>query len=95
MPGAELTELILNDLAAIRSAYSEAAGKYRPICSMDIISVGLTDEAMEQYLQGEYHELDELNEQYGGTDVMIHPGSGLSTIYLKFDKINNKKMCSA
>jgi len=94
LPGEELTELILNDLAAIRRVYSEAAGKYRPTCSMDIISVGLTDEAMKQYLQGEYHELDDLNEQYGVIDIIASPYSGSSTIYLIFDKVYNTELLS-
>jgi len=92
LPDEELTEQILMELVAIRNAYPEVSGEYRPNCSPDVISVGLTDEAMEQFKNGQYHELDQLNEQYGVIDITTRSFSSFPIIYLKFDKVYNTRL---
>jgi hypothetical protein len=93
-PPTDLTELILNDLAAIRAAFPYVAHiTYRwPFMPGEIL-VGLTEEAVIQFQQGQYHALDELNSLYGvvGIDLLdLTPG----VIKLKFNQIYNAELLS-
>ncbi len=55
-PPADLTEQIYNDLAAIRTAHPEVADiTYRPRAVPYQIIVGLTEQAIEQFRNGQYH----------------------------------------
>ena len=89
-PPEDLTELIQNDLAAIRAAYYPQIAdiSYRPIASPDQIIVGLTDQAMQQFRNGQYHELDQLNALYGVIEI-DDPFHRISAIILNFDQVYN------
>ncbi|MGA2093884.1 MAG: immunoglobulin-like domain-containing protein [Sedimentisphaerales bacterium] len=93
----ELTQRILNDLAAIREAYPDIAGiRYRAPYVAEELMVRLTAKAAEQFKAGQYHGLDELNGQYGviETDAgHLYHGS-LNLIVLKFDKFYNAELLS-
>ncbi|MHC4114819.1 MAG: hypothetical protein ACYSSL_05820, partial [Planctomycetota bacterium] len=72
-PSEEITEQIYNDLFAIRSNYPEIAFiTYMPRAVPDEIMIGLTAEAAEQFRNGQYHALDELNETYGVIEIDSH-----------------------
>jgi hypothetical protein len=96
-PPADLTEQIYNDLAAIRSSYPEFADiTYRPHAVPDEIIVGLTQEAAEQFRNGQFHALDELNELYGPVTVGPLRGSDRHPyIILKFEQLYNTELLSA
>ncbi len=69
-PPEDLTWTIFNDLAAIRQLHPELATVTRRadyVCNE--LVVGLTDEAGQLYAHGQYHELDELNAQYGVVEI--------------------------
>ncbi len=88
-PPEDLTELVQNDLASIRAAYPQIADiSYRPIASPDQIIVGLTDQAMQQFRNGQYHELDQLNALYGVIEI-DDPFHRISAIILNFDQVYN------
>ena len=90
-PPVDLTELILSDLAAIRTAYPEIADiSYRGAAAPIQLIVGLTDQAMEQFRNGQYHELDQLNAEYGV--IGIDPLSWTPAMVLTFDQIYNPQM---
>jgi hypothetical protein len=69
LPPFRLTKAICTDLHDIRSAYPEVSSiAYRPTWGSSLI-VTVIDEAIEQYDQGTYHDLDSLNEQFDATEV--------------------------
>ena len=87
-PPADLTELVLNDLAAIRLAYPQVADiSYRPIAVPDQLIVGLTDQATADFLNGQYHGLDDLNNSYGLIDTDVF--ESISALLLTFDEVYN------
>ncbi len=96
-PPQELTEKVLNDLAAIRAAYPEVADiTYKATYMPDRINVCITEEAAAQYQQGLYHGLDTLNELYGVVEIdaySLNRGSS-HILKLKFDKIYNAPLLS-
>ncbi len=93
LPPEELTQRILEDLAAIRAAYPEVTNiHYRPNYEPSQMLVSLTDEAFAQYLQGQYHAWDELNAAYGAIDFAA--SSFVKIVLLKFDKIYNMELLS-
>ncbi|MDD5134744.1 MAG: hypothetical protein PHP01_04980 [Phycisphaerae bacterium] len=86
---AELAEQIYSDLAVIRSTYPEVANiTYRPQAAPNQLMVGLTQEAAAQYLNGQYHALDELNELYGVIEIETH-FSSYSFLLLTFNQVYN------
>ena len=92
-PPAGLTELILDDLAAIRGAYPQVADiRYKPSAVPDQLIVGLTDQAMAQFNDGQYHELDDLNALYGVIDIDASPLS--PAMVLTFDQIYHTQVLS-
>ncbi len=94
-PPTELTEQIYNDLAAIRSSYPEFADiTYRPHATPDEVMVGLTQEAAEQFRNGQYHALDELNQLYGVIAINDRLLSSISVIILKFNQVYNTNLLS-
>ena len=97
LPPQELTQQILNDLAAIRKAYPIIADiNYLPHYRPDELMVGISKDAAEQFKAGQYHGLDELNKQYGVIAIdanHIYHGS-LNILVLKFDKIYNAELLS-
>ena len=96
-PDPELTELIYNDLAAIRAAQPEIADiSYRPFAVPDELILGLTQEAVEQIRDGQFDSLDELNATYG--PATLGPVKGSDTYawaVLKFDQVYNTSMLSS
>jgi hypothetical protein len=94
-PSEEITEQIYNDLFAIRSNYPEIAFiTYMPRAVPDEIMIGLTAEAAEQFRNGQYHALDELNETYGVIEIDSHLLSFIRLLILKFDQIYNTELLS-
>ena len=94
-PSAELTEQIYNDLAAIRSTYPDVAHiTFRPRAVPDEIIVGITQEAAEQFRNGQYHALDELNELYGVIEIRTHFRPSYSFLILKFNQVYNTQLLS-
>jgi parallel beta-helix repeat protein/predicted outer membrane repeat protein len=94
-PPTDLTERIYNDLAAIRSCYPEFADiTYRPHATPDEVMVGLTQEAAEQFRNGQYHALDELNQLYGVIAINDRLLSFISVIILKFNQVYNTNLLS-
>ncbi len=88
LPPTDLTQLILGDLAAIRDTNPQVADiRYRSITTPDQIIVGLTDQAMADFRNGLYHELDSLNTLYGVVDIQDFNLSPV--IVLTFDQIYN------
>ncbi len=78
-----LYERISNELAVIRQFYPgmELIHVFPPWVPGELI-VGLTDEAWEEFINGEYHGLDSLNALYG--PVQIEPLSFIKVLVLKF-----------
>ena len=95
-PPADLTERIYNNLVAIRTAYPEVADiTYRPRAVPDQIIVGLTQQSAEQFRNGEFHALDEMNELYGPVTMSPLRGSNrYPYIILQFDQIYNTQLLS-
>lgn len=90
-PPERLTEQIYNNLAAIRDAYPDIADiTYRAPAVPNEILVALTEQAMEQLHNGQYHALDELNESYGVME--IEPYSSFLT--LRFNQVYNTQLLS-
>ncbi|MFA5423190.1 MAG: right-handed parallel beta-helix repeat-containing protein [Phycisphaerae bacterium] len=85
----DLTSRILGDLALIRDACPQIAGiTYRPHYVPDELMVGITEEAVQQYQQGQYHALDSLNQIYGVVEVEAHFGL-VNFLLLKFNQVYN------
>lgn len=88
-PSEDLTEQILGDLAAIRSAFPGVADiTHRPSANPYEILIQLTDEAQERLDRGEFHELDDLNDQYGLVEMRVILSS-LNMYVLRFDQVYN------
>ena len=95
LPPEELTQQVMEDLAAIRAAYPEIADiHYMPHYAPDQMLVGLTQEAIAQFKQGQYHALDELNAQYGVIEIDTGLLSFIGVILLKFERIYNIPLLS-
>ena len=92
-PPVELTEAIYNDLLLIKSAYPEIADiHYRPTYSPKTMIIGLTNQAMTDFKNGQYHALDELNVTYGV--VGIKTFDFINAVVLQFDQIYNIELLS-
>ena len=91
-PPADLTERLYSDLAAIRQAYPDIADiTYFATAVPDEIIVRLTEAAYELYRSDQYHALDELNTEYGMTE-MRQIGSSSPSFVLTFDQVYNTQM---
>jgi len=87
LPPPFLYEQIRSDLAAIRQAYPAMTSIHpRPPWMPGEFLVGLTAEAWEQFISGEYHGLDDLNAQYGPVEMI--PGV-LNWLKLQFEQQYN------
>ncbi len=92
-PPPELTEQILNDLADIRTAFPQIADiTYWPTAAPDKIIIGLTQQAFDDFKNGQYHVLDELNSTYGV--IKITSFSLIKAILLKFNQVYNTQLLS-
>lgn len=90
-PPADLTQQVLEDLAAIRAAYPQVAHiSYRLPFSPDQIIVGITQQAMQQFQNGQYHALDELNATYGVVEIATK--FDRFSLKLKFDRVYNTQL---
>ena len=88
LPPPILRERIRADLAAIREAYPDMSEiHHRGRWAVGGLSIGLTPEAWEQFKNGEYHGLDDLNTQYG--PVEIETLDFISAIHLRFTQPYN------
>jgi hypothetical protein len=82
----DMVDRIAADLAKIRAADPDVAKiEARPQWEPGSLFVRLTDEALERYLAGEYHDLDELNAAWG-LDRVSRFGNWL---FLEFEKPYN------
>ena len=93
-PPEELAIRIDNDSTVTRFTFPFIASiHYRYPYSPDELIVGLTDTAMSQYLAGQYHAVDALNEEYGVIDIRTL-STNLKIIILTFNQIYNMPMLS-
>ena len=91
LPPTELTEQIAADLEAIRSEFPVVSEiHHHPRWKPGELLVGLTDEAFEQFQQGEYRGLDNLNTWFGA--VNIRTLGGIPALYLQFDQEYNPEV---
>ena len=83
------------DLATIRSTYGDSVPvlmdtTFRPMWVVSKLYVSLTYEATEQFLLGEYHDLDDLNSQLGLASMDYNASVGL---VLRFEgRLNPAKL---
>jgi hypothetical protein len=89
-PPPNLTQQVLEDLAAIRAAYPQLADiRYRRRFSANQIIVGITPEAAEKFRNIQYHALDDLNQTYGVIEIDAKLNSLYPHLLLKFNQIYN------
>lgn len=94
LPPAALRDQIEADLAAIRLAYPAMTSiRHRLEWAPGELIVGLTDAAMQQFSNGQYHGLDALNAQYG--PVTAEPFTLIKAIHLKFEQDYNPEYLAA
>jgi hypothetical protein len=88
LPPPSLVAALRNDLTAINT-YDAFFAQFRAVPDRvpGSILVGLTDSAWSEYLAGQYHGLDALNQQYG--PVHIDASSFIKTFSLDFDRPYN------
>jgi hypothetical protein len=88
LPPLDLVTALRADLTAINT-YDEFFGQFRavPRFAPGFIYVRLTDSAWSDYLAGQYHGLDALNQQYGPVQVVVL--SLIKSFSLRFDQPYN------
>ena len=88
LPPPGLVAALREDLAAINT-YDGFFAQFRAVPSRvpGYILVGLTDSAWSEYLAGQYHGLDALNQQYGPVHIVVR--SFIKTFSLDFDQPYN------
>jgi hypothetical protein len=91
LPPPPLYRRLYNDLAAIRKAYPVTTSvKHTADWRVGELIVRLTPEAWEQFKNGNYHGLDELNAQYGPAKIV--PSHASYRLLLKFSKPYNPEL---
>lgn len=88
LPPPDLVAALRADLTAI-NAYDDFFAQFRavPNAVPGYILVRLTDSAWSEYLAGQYHGLDALNQQYGPVHIVVR--SFIKTLSLDFDQPYN------
>jgi hypothetical protein len=88
LPPPSLVAALREDLAAINT-YDGFFAQFRAVPDRvpGYILVTLTDSAWSEYLAGQYHGLDALNQQYGPVHIVVH--SFIKTLDLDFDQPYN------
>jgi Ca2+-binding RTX toxin-like protein len=87
LPPADLYRQIFEDLEAIRQAHpAMTAITHRPRWVPGELVIGLTDEGMKQYRNGQHQGLNSLNDQYGIAEIEERSGPSLR---LRFQQAYN------
>jgi hypothetical protein len=88
LPPPDVVAALRADLTAI-NAYDGFFAQFRAVPDRvpGSILVRLTDPAWSEYLAGQYHGLDALNQQYGPVHIVVH--SFIKTLGLNFDQPYN------